>query len=360
MTHTIPHDIRRVLEAGNQAPSGENCQPWHFVLRGDTSIEVHLLTDRDASAYSWGQRGSYLACGAAIENMTIAASAEGYRADVAYFPHSSIAHVATITLARDPSIVSDTLTPLISQRISNRKPYRKDSLTSDESQALERAVADAGYGTLALAKERSDIDRLARIGSTNEEVMLADRTLHRFFFSHVNWSKKEDDLKKIGFYIKTLELPPPAQVLFRFFRYWPIMRIFNMVGFNTIIAAQNALTNAATGAIGALMIDGIEPIDFVKAGRAVERLWLTATSQSLSLQPLTGVLFFKLRIIEGGEDEAFSLHQRTRILEAYSAADHIFAADTRHIAFMFRIGRGEAPSAHAARFPLEDVVTIKP
>ncbi len=81
----VSPEFERILTAGNSAPSGENCQPWHFVVRG-ASIEVHLLPERDQSAYAWGQRASYLANGAAIENMVIAASAEGYRVIVNYFP----------------------------------------------------------------------------------------------------------------------------------------------------------------------------------------------------------------------------------------------------------------------------------
>jgi len=352
----IAPDIERILEAGNQAPSGENCQPWHFVVRDENTIEIYLLPERDQSAYGWGRRASYLACGAVIENMIITASAEGYRADVEYFPLANPEHVATITLAK--SVVVDALAPFIGKRVTNRKPYRKDPLTRAQSDALAEAAATTGYGTLALAEDADDVARLGRVGSTNEEIMLANRSLHRFFFNHVNWTKEEDERNKIGFFIKTLELPPPAQALFRILRRWPVMRMFNMIGFNEIVAKQNAAVNVAASAMGTLMIDGVEPIDFVKIGRSVERLWLTATSLGLSLQPLTGVLFFKLRIIDGGEKNVFSPRERARILESYRVAESIFAAEGRHIAFMFRIGHGDAPSARAVRFPLTNAVTV--
>lgn len=356
MIDGITSDIERILEAGNDAPSGENCQPWHFVVRGNT-IEIHLLPERDQSAYSWGQRASYLANGAAIENMVVAASAEQYRADVDYFPDpNDIWHVAKIALHKDLNIKTDPLTASIKRRITNRKPYAKNPLTNEERGILLTAVAQDGVH-FVLTEEREDIERLGRAGSTNEEVMLANRSLHQFFFSHVSWTKEEDEKKKIGFYIKTLELPPPAEKMFKLFSNWPAMRILVMLGFNRIVAKQNGATNASAAAIGAFVIDRIEPLDFVKLGRAVERFWLTVTSLGLSLQPLAGVLFFKLRI-DGGEKEVFSSHEQKLISGSYQEASRIFQADNGHVAFMFRIGRGDTASAHAIRFPLADAVTV--
>lgn len=349
--------IERILEAGNAAPSGENCQPWRFVVRGET-IEVHLLPDRDRSAYSWGHRASFLACGAAIENMNIAASAAGFRADVTYFPNGHESwHVANLSLKKDDVVTADPLSLCIEKRVTNRKPYdAKSLLTNDEREQLLAAAKQTG-SHFFLTEKREEINRLGRIGSTNEEVMLGNHAIHNFFFDHVNWTKVEDEKKKIGFYIKTLELPPPAEIMFKVFRHWQFMRILGAIGFRKVVAKQNGATNASASAIGALMISNIEPIDFVKVGRAIERVWLTATSLGLSFQPLTGVFFFKLKIF-GGEEHIFSPHERSVITNAYQEASSICGAEGKHIAFMFRVGRGDAPSAHAVRFPLAEVVEV--
>lgn len=356
MSLTLPDDIRRILEAGNAAPSGENCQPWHFFVRGKC-IEIHLLPERDKSAYSWGQRASYLANGAAIENMSIAASAEHYRVSVTYFPDpNDVWHVATLTLTADATVQPDALVESIGTRVSNRKAYSHEALSARERKQLHAAVA-TGKGTFSLVEDRASVQTLGRVGSTNEEVMLGNRALHNFFFSHVNWTKEEDEEKKVGFYIKTLELPPPAEMAFRVFRHWSIMRVLSALGFSRIIAKQNAATNAEAAAIGALLLEGTEPLDFVMAGHSVERLWLTATSLGLWAQPLVGTLLFHLKIV-GGERGAFSEHEERCITKAYAEASQILHAGNNYIAFMLRIGRGTSPSARAVRFPLQDVVTV--
>lgn len=44
--------IRQIIEAGIRAPSGENSQPWRFLLKGDL-IELYNLPERDESLYKW-------------------------------------------------------------------------------------------------------------------------------------------------------------------------------------------------------------------------------------------------------------------------------------------------------------------
>jgi hypothetical protein len=266
-------------------------------------------------------------------------------------------HTATIVLIKDSTVKPDLLASFISKRISNRKSYQKDPLTSGERKMLSAAVAEADYGSLALVEERKDIEHLGRVGSANEEVMLGNRALHQFFFSHVNWTKKEDEKKKIGFYIKTLELPPPAEFMFKIFRHWSIMRILGAIGFNRIVAKQNCAVNASAAAIGALMMTDIEPLDFVKIGKTTERLWLAATALGLSFQPLAGIPFFKLKI-NGGEGGIFSSREQELIIDVCNEASRIVKADGKHIAFMFRVGRGDVPSAHAIRFPLTEIVEV--
>ena len=357
MMKKLSPELKRILEAGNSAPSGENCQPWHFVMRGAV-IEVHMLPDRDQSAYSCGQRASFFAVGAVLENIVIAASAEGYRATIEYFPRAAReVHVADIHLEKDAGIIADPLAASIMNRVTNRKPYAKDALTEAERVAVLSAAKQAD-GDLVLLEERGHINRLGRIGSVNEEVMLANHLLHEFFFDHVNWTKEGDDKKKIGFYIKTLELPPPAEMMFKAFRHWPVMRVLSAIGFNRVVAAINAKQNASAAAIGAFLIDETDPLDFVRAGRAIERVWLAATSAGLSFQPLSGILFFKLKI-DADQGSVFFPDEKTLITDACQEISQMVKADGKHVAFLFRLGHAPAPSARAVRFPLDEVVTME-
>lgn len=346
-------DLEQILLAANKAPSGENCQPWHFVVHPNKVIDLKVLPERDQSYYSWGQRASYLAVGAALENLAIAASALGYKSEVSYSSINDNDRIATVSLVKSASVQADPLVKAIDSRVTNRNSYSKESLSSQERDALISVVG----GSLVFIEDSKSIETLGKVGALNEEIMLGNHELHDFFFSHISWTKEEDQQKKVGFYIETLELPPPAKAMFKLFRNWGTMRFFNALGFNKVVGKQNAATYASASAIGVYAIDSKDPLDFLKAGRTIERLWLTATSLGLDLQPMTGVLYFKLKIA-GGEGDVFTKAEREQIEAGYNEIVKLTNTTGKTLAFMFRIGHGKPASAQAVRFPLAEAVSI--
>src|SRR3989344_1344488 len=89
MSEKIPREtIQKVLEAGAQAPSGENAQPWKFGIRGD-KVYVFNIQERDQSPYNFRQRASFFAHGTLLENITIASSFFGYVTRVELFPEKN-------------------------------------------------------------------------------------------------------------------------------------------------------------------------------------------------------------------------------------------------------------------------------
>ena len=63
------------------APSGGNCQPWKFVWSADGRLRCLHDAARSASFLDFEHRAAYLALGAAVENVVIAAADLGLRAE---------------------------------------------------------------------------------------------------------------------------------------------------------------------------------------------------------------------------------------------------------------------------------------
>ena len=55
----MTEDIRKILEAAILAPSGENSQPWRFIVKND---EVILQNDPDSDRKKKGGRTFYSSC----------------------------------------------------------------------------------------------------------------------------------------------------------------------------------------------------------------------------------------------------------------------------------------------------------
>jgi nitroreductase len=345
-------DIKKIIEAGAKAPSGENAQPWQFKVV-DNVIYQYLVPERDQSLYSWGHRASYVAHGAVLENIKIASSQFGYNTKIDLFPDKSDKNLlAKITLEKS-SPKNEPLYPYIEKRVSNRKPYEIKPLTNEQHTALF-AVSYEG-AKFILTEDREKIAQLGRVGSTNEEIMLSNKKLHHFFFSHINWTLKEENEKRYGFYIKTLELPPPVQFIFKIFSKWSRMRIFNALGFPKVVAAQNAKVNAAASAICIITIKNRTPLDYINVGMYLQKLWLTASSHGLYIQPLAGLLFLKLRILEG-DTSVFSIKQKNIIDEKYTLVQKLFGITDETVAFMFRVGVGDTPSAQSSKYDLNKIL----
>ncbi len=346
--------IHQILENANLAPSGENSQPWRFVIQGN-AIYQYNLPERDQSLYNWAQRGSLAAHGAALENMHITAAHLGYRLDTRLFPDQNDRSLVAIIEPVRESPREEALYPFIAKRVSNRKPYAPRPLSEVERTELYTLQHAIPGVTFTFTEDPQKIKMLGYVGSVNEYVMLQNRMLHQFFFNHINWNKKEDEEKHLGFYIKTLELSPPAEAMFKLIRHWSVMRMVNKIGFAKMVAKQNAQIYSTSSAMGIITIPAIGEINYLTAGRLLERVWLTVAKCGLSLQPLTGVLFFMLKI-KAGETESFSSEHIKIIEDAYNKVRDAFNLTSETVALMFRIGYGGEPSARSSRIPLEKIV----
>ena len=184
-------------------------------------------------------------------------------------------------------------------------------------------------------------------GSVNEIVMFENRALHKLVFDEIVWTKEEEQKKRKGLYVKTLELKPPQELGLRLFRFWPIMNVLNKSGLARIIAKENAGAYSSCALIGAIIVENRDEA-FLTAGRIMERIWLQATEMKLSLHLITGVLFLWQRI-RVGEAKEFSKEHINLINNAYKAMAQIFGKPRGIIALLFRIGDGDEPSARSSK-----------
>jgi hypothetical protein len=222
--------------------------------------------------------------------------------------------------------------------------YNGGTIPTPVIDALVGAAKNMDAIQVRFLKESSAIKQLATIASVNDTLLLENRSLHDFFFSHVHWTLEEELKQRSGFYIEVLELLPPAKALFRLFQYWPIMRIFNALGAGKMGAKENSKIYASASAIGIITVSNETLEDFIDAGRTLQKLWLLATSNGMSMQPLTGVLFFHQRV-HVDEAQEFSLSQKEAVEKAYEGIRSAFAVEQGTITMMFRIGYAEAPTA---------------
>lgn len=343
--------LREILADCIKAPSGENCQPWLFDINGEL-LNIYNVPDRDNSLYSWGQRASLLSHGALLETLEISSEMHGYAVSIEILPETNEPNlVAQVSFSKKDHGNKDQLFEAIHLRVTNRRSYSLESLNSHEIAELLGAASKFGSCRLLFADDRGRKETLSRASSMNEVVLLENKMMHNFFFSHVNWTKKEDIEKSVGFYIKTLEFKPQQLSAFKLFKNWKVLRLFNLMGVPRFVARENAKIYKSCGAIGAIVINESSQENFITAGRLLQRVWLRATNLGLALQPLTGILFLFLAISSGGKHGLSQRHVEL-VKDSYGEIKSAFNVEEGVIAFVFRIGHAQGPSARSSRLPL--------
>ena len=350
----ISQPLADILELARWAPSGDNTQPWRFEVIDDHQLIVHAFDTRDHCVYDLDGHPSQIAHGALLETLSIAASAHGLRAEIMRSPDTPDNRPDfRVTLIPDGGLAPDPLLAHVMRRSVQRRPMRTTPLTATQKQALQSAV-----GSLYTVHWfESGIQRwqMAKLMFDNAKLRLTLPEAYPVHRSIIEWNARFSDDRvpdqALGLDAMTLKL-----------MRWVMTSWQRVVFFNTYLAGHLAprvemdllpgLRCAAHFAI--LPQKPPESIDdYVAAGRAVQRFWLTATGLKLQLQPEMTPLIFSRYVRErrtfssqpGAMQQAAKLEKRLSSLSAEGGM--------KRAVFMGRIGNGRAAVSRSMRLPLQ-------
>nr|WSW65813.1 nitroreductase family protein [Streptomyces sp. NBC_00995] len=148
---TTEHDaavVAELVEDAVTAPSMHNSQPWKFVFSTDTGVlAVYGDPVRTMPVGDPDNRGVHLGCGAALFNLRVAAAHHGWTARPALLPHPSDGwHLADVVLRNAESPESDlsALYPAVRQRHSSRFPFSDERVPQEILDELSAAAVLEG------------------------------------------------------------------------------------------------------------------------------------------------------------------------------------------------------------------------
>jgi len=332
-----PQAVEYIIRAGIQAPSGDNCQPWKFSYDSD-SICLYLNEDADHSFFNVNQAASIISCGAALENMRLAAGKLGLNADIRYAgPGKKIADIA---LTKDPGLKREVLADMIWKRHTNRKRFKKNPPPAPLLDALSSCITDISGVHVHFITDPGALSRVAGLVSRADRIRTERRDLHGHLNAMLRFSFDEAMAKRDGFYIKNLEAGPEGELFLKATKHWPMMRIANSLGMGRVVAAAAHKGIMHASGVGLVYADGTGRDHLLNGGRALERIWLSLTHAGFQFQPMTAVtLFFLRRQYEG--DKAFSpAHARMlkKIDADYARLFSIPGLDRKGQIMLFRFG----------------------
>jgi nitroreductase len=343
--------FKEILESAILAPSGDNCQPWEFVIHGNR-IDIFNLPERDTSLFNYRQRASLVAHGALVENILIASSALGYKTKLSILPDRANPNLVATVELEESGAGAEPLYPFISRRSTNRKIYKPLPLTDAQRQSLVNSSKAVGAGEVRLVESEEEKRAVAKVIGLNDRLVFENRYLHSFLFDHIRWSDEEAQQTRDGLDIKTLELAPPDALAFRLFKNYSLLQALNLFGVSKLVAKNAEKLAMSASAIGIIAMSDSKADDYLAAGRVLQRVWLEATQLGLSFQLMTGITFLMQRVLDE-ETSEFTPQHVELIKEANEMIRGVMGFNNVNLVLMFRIGYSAPPSARSLRLPLE-------
>jgi sulfur-carrier protein adenylyltransferase/sulfurtransferase len=339
--------IEKIAQAGALAPSGDNLQPWNFI-NDDGALLIFHDPNQDRSLFNVRHLASYIALGAVLENVLIAATKYNYRANISYFPdpqkQNLIARV-TFTSGAEADLLADS----IEKRCTNRRPYKTSTLDSLIIQRLNLEPNRFPRIGLIWLSDRSSLKKIGAIVSRADRLLFENPLIHGHLFSTLRWNQAEIERTRDGLPIASLELGRVGSIAFRTLKNWNIVKCLNRFGLSKAVANHSTLLMKRCSAAGLITAPDVSPSSFLEVGHSFQRVWLSATKENLAFQPMTAIIFLQLRS-RLGDYEGLAAQQINVVDELRWDLQRFFALSKDTVpAMLFRIGYAIAPSAKTIR-----------
>ena len=344
--------IDRIVDAARRAPSGGNVQPWRFEA-DDGEVRFYLVPER-SSKMDVRHRAGYLSIGAALFNARVAAAAMHLVGQVQLFPESkSSLHVATLHLGEGMDPELELLEPHLLSRASNRRMGQPGTLDVAMLDLMARAVEKEG-ARLRVITDRERIVRLATMLGEADRLRFLIPEIHNEMMREVRWPGR-DSLEE-GLDVRTLEMDPGSLGLMQLLGRPDVMDNLRDWRAGKILGVRTQMAVNTSSGLMTVTVPRAEPQWYVRAGAAMERLWLLADKMGVQMQPVSPLYLFATtdeEMAELGGERRF--HELSEHAERFRDIWNL--SDSEALGMVFRVFHAEAPSVHSIRMPSEHLLS---
>jgi hypothetical protein len=277
-TETTSALLRHAAMRATIAPSVHNTQPWRFVVDGGV-LELHADPTRQLRVLDPMRRQLVISCGCALFNARVALAAKGYDAVVQRFPLPDKPNL--LARVRLPAVAADWL-PLaaleehIDRRQTNRRRFEDEAVSPEAVYEFERA-ANAEDSALFVIKEPQHRLITATLSQQADAIENSDPA----YRAELRAWTSEDPQRRDG--VPALAVPhvdagSGDEV--------PI-RDFDTRGMGWLPTQTQSSMRQCLLLLGS-QADDVQA--WLRAGEALQRIWLEATRRNYVASPLTQVI----------------------------------------------------------------------
>lgn len=279
--------IRRIIDAANLSPSGDNCQPWRFGWNG-VQLSISHVEERAAHALNLGNLVSAFTLGFVVESIRIAASAESLSVSVQY-PRlfSSSDPWATITFEhsrRGPDEFAETL----KIRSTDRRLYHGGDMPGiDFLRIVKNDLFPSSQVRFCACS-----DELNRYLSDCETFVWTHKPAHRDLMRWLRFTKRDVALSRDGMSWQSLGVNFVQSLVLRLCKNFAVQRAINDIGFLRFLKLHTRAQLRSSAAVGCITVRRPTFSNLIEAGHLGIRTWLKLNQMGYGLQPLASGSIF--------------------------------------------------------------------
>jgi nitroreductase len=338
----------KLVRSAILASSPHNTQPWRFRIN-HSFVELYLDANRKVSGLDPYLREAHIGMGCALENLLLAAAADGYATQVTLsegaldppVPEPPLRLVARVDLAPG-TLRSSELYKAIPNRHTNRSifdPSRElPASFADELLSLCNVDKDA---RLFLFPDTAQRAALTRISVPANFELYSDPDVENGSEQWLRWRSEEVKKHKDGIGIDNLGLSPRIAAMARLSPTWLLKRAASPSHRSALYEKQMQSARL----IGIIAVrDRLEVRSCLQAGRLWQRIHLFATARGVGVRPCN-------EAVEMIDHERIHGQTATRLAELSQVTQNSEFQPT----FLFLMGYSTLPAHPSPRRPVEEV-----
>lgn len=364
--------IRRIVEAASRAPSGENCQPWKFHWDGEILSVLHDFS-RSIHNLDCRHHASYLALGCLLESISLASSAEGWKARFeldlpddrgkdapAEARGSSAAEWARVGF-EPTSSRPDALADTLAWRATDRRLHRGGSL---EEPVFRQISSEASrYPACGLRFQGEPSRELLHYLASAETYVWKQPAAHRDLMRWIRFDRRQAKALRDGLPWPSLAINYFQSRVLRLCRSFRVQKLLNRPAFLHHIRRMTKKQIRSSAGLGCLTVRSMDPKALVEAGRLGFRVWLWLNRSGYGFHPMTiaSLSIYNYRagtLQEGASNEFVRL-----FASGHGVLRRAFGFSSTEVpVWMFRTGLSPAvpDAARTPRRRLDEILTTTP